>query len=61
LSRARDRVGRRRSPDHEARCRHDTISVSRLDRLVDFARETEVIRRYDQFFQCATPRRSRRK
>jgi len=49
------------SPDHETGRRQDAISVSRLDRLVDFGRKTKVVGRYDQRLQCATPRRSRRK
>lgn len=55
-----DGVGGGRSPDHEAGRRQDAVAVSRLDRRIDFERKTEVVGRYDQRLQCATPRRSRR-
>ncbi len=58
--RASDRVGRCRSSDHEACGGQDAVSMRRLDRFVDLTRETEVVSRYDQRFQCAAPRRSRR-
>jgi hypothetical protein len=35
--------------------------VSGLNRRVDFRRKTEIVGRYDQRLQCATPRRCRRK
>lgn len=56
-----DGVGGGGSPDHETGRRQDSVSVSRLNRLVDFGRKTKVVGRYDQRLQCATPRRSRRK
>ena len=56
-----DGVGGGGSPNHETGRRQDAVAVSRLNRRVDFGRKTEVVGRYDQRLQCATPRRSRRK
>ena len=56
-----DGVGGSGCPDHETRRRQDAVAVGRLNRRVDFGRKTEVVGRYNQRLQCATPRRSRRK
>ena len=56
-----DCVGGGGRPDHETGRRQDAVPVSRLNRLVNFERKTEVVGRYNQLLQCATPRRSRRK
>ena len=56
-----DGVSGGRSPNHETGRCQDSVSVSRLNRRVDFGRKTKVVGRYNQRLQCATPRRSRRK
>ena len=56
-----DGVSGRGSPNHETGRRQDSVAVSRLNRRVDLGRKTEVVSRYNQRLQCATPRRSRRK
>ena len=59
--RALDRVGRRRSADHEARGAEDATPMRLLDRGVDGLAQPEIVRIDDQVIQCASSRRSCRK
>jgi hypothetical protein len=59
--RARDRIGRRGSADHETRGAQDAASMRLFDRGVDGLAEPEIVRSDDQVVQCASSRRSRRK
>ena len=59
--RARHRIGRRRSADHEARRTQDTAPVRRLDGGVYRLAEPEIVCCDDQPVQCASSHHSRRK
>ena len=60
-ARAFDGVGGERSAHHQARGGKNAIAVGDFDSLVDFPRETEIIRRNDQKTQAEKPPRARRK
>jgi hypothetical protein len=60
-ARARNRILRRGSGDHQARSGEDAALVGGFHGLVDFAREPEIVGRDDELFQSAGSRRSRRK
>ena len=58
--RAPDGVRRARSGRHQARGREDALAMGDFDRLVDFRREPEIIRRDGQKTQAEKPPRARR-
>jgi hypothetical protein len=48
-------IGGRRRAHHEASSGQNTASMGNFDGFVDFGREAEVVRRYDQILQFADP------
>jgi hypothetical protein len=50
-----------RRADHQARRAQYAVAMCRLDGIVDFDRQAEVVCRYDELLQDATSRRSFRK
>jgi hypothetical protein len=58
--RARNRVLRRRSSDHEACSREDAALMRGFDSFIDFARKPEIVGRDDNLFQSAGSWRSRK-
>ncbi len=59
-ARATQRIVGGRSADHQACGRQDAAPVRLFDGDVDLIRQAEIIGRYDQVLQCATPLRCRR-
>lgn len=58
--RARDRIRRCGSADHQTRRAQYALAMCGFDRFVDFVRQTKIVGRDDQLLQCMAPRRSRR-
>ena len=59
--RTRDGIARRGARHHQACRGEDAVPVRDLDGFVYFRRQSKIVRRDNELFQCAASRRSRRK